>query len=260
MASKDRLVKQVVQRHFDRAASRYSGLAFAQKHIVDRLLAWLPDRAAQVLDLGCGPGLCCQPLAARYPEANLWGIDISGQMLKQARTLDLEVSWVQADAAEIPLPDHSLDLVFSNLMLQWCCSPLSVFREIRRVLHPGGCVLLSTLLPGSLRELESAQLRSGLQSRILEFSSSDLYQLWAAEAGLRQVQLVEEEVQFFYPDPRHLLHSVSKIGAGATSATDFLGKSAYGRLLRHLEEQRTPRGLPLSYQVLCLELRAEELC
>ena len=53
---------------------------------------------------------------------------------------------VQADAEQVPLADGSVDLIVSNLMLQWC-NPDSVFAEFRRVLAPQG--LLCFTHPGA---------------------------------------------------------------------------------------------------------------
>lgn len=68
------------------------------------------------------------------------------------------VEWLVADAESLPFPSDSFDVVFSNLMVQWCDDPRTVFAECRRVLRPGGRLVLSTLLEGTLTELKQAWL------------------------------------------------------------------------------------------------------
>src|SRR4029077_10511260 len=80
-------------------------------------------------------------------------------MLERAR---LQSRWlrrferVRADAYALPFATASFDLVFSNLMLQWCDDLDAVFAEIARVLKPGGLLLFSTFGPGTLAELREA--------------------------------------------------------------------------------------------------------
>ena len=59
------------------------------------------------------------------------------------------------DAERLPLADGSIDLILSNLMLQWC-DPDRVFAEFRRVLAPNGLLTFTTLGPDTLKELRSA--------------------------------------------------------------------------------------------------------
>ena len=87
-------------------------------------------------------------------------LDLAEGMLREARTppeaaatLPVESA---ADAAALPLRDASVDLVFSNLMLQWCQDPDAVFGECRRVLKPGGLLTFTTFGPDTLVELRRA--------------------------------------------------------------------------------------------------------
>ena len=57
---------------------------------------------------------------------------------------------VCADALRLPFAEASADIVFSSLMLQWCDDLLIAFREVRRVLKPGGLFIFSTFGPDTL--------------------------------------------------------------------------------------------------------------
>ncbi len=71
-----------------------------------------------VVDLGCGPGNSTALLAARWPEAEITGVDSSREMLAAARKSGVDAQWREADVA-VWAPDEPHDVVFSNATLQW---------------------------------------------------------------------------------------------------------------------------------------------
>lgn len=149
------LNKRQVQQRFNRAAKTYAEHAIAYQEVAQRLLSKLefikinPER---VLDLGCGSGSLLLELSVLYPQAQIIGVDLSYEMLQEAKQKNL----VQADATFLPFPNDSVELVISNLMLPWCNDLVSVFQEVKRVLKPEGIFLFSTLGPDTLKELRAA--------------------------------------------------------------------------------------------------------
>lgn len=104
---------------------------------------------ARVLDVGCGAGLLALRVAQQPEVEAVTGIDLSGDMVSKARE-DAElhgadVQFLQVDAAEMPFADASFDIVVSTLSMHHWDDPLKVLREIRRVLAPGGKMLLCDL-------------------------------------------------------------------------------------------------------------------
>ena len=106
-------------------------------------------RAPRVADLGCGPGVSTFELARRLPEARLIGLDIAPRMLheaqRQRRTAGLSracISWLQADAARLPLVGASVDACTGHSFLYLVANRAAVLSEMRRVLRPGGRVVL----------------------------------------------------------------------------------------------------------------------
>jgi ubiquinone/menaquinone biosynthesis C-methylase UbiE len=123
-----------------------------------RLLRWAVARRAvalmargEAVDLGCGPGDLVIKLAQTAPDLHVTGIDLSDEMLAQAASrarqagLHDRVSFREGDAASIPFPDESLDLVVSTLSLHHWSEPVAVLDEIARVLRPGGAFLIVDL-------------------------------------------------------------------------------------------------------------------
>ncbi len=112
----------------------------------------------RALDLGCGPGFPLVELAERLgPGALVVGADPWETAL--ARAAAKLARWgapgacVRADGAALPLRTGALDLVVSNLGVNNFADPAAAFRECRRVLRPGGSLVLSTNLVGHMREL-----------------------------------------------------------------------------------------------------------
>jgi SAM-dependent methyltransferase len=101
------------------------------------------DRAPErVLDVGCGTGEDALFLAREFPQARVRGVDLSEEMIRAAVAkvgLDPEgrIAFKQGDAADLPFPDESFDLVAQLNMPPF-------FAEIARVLRPGGHAVVAS--------------------------------------------------------------------------------------------------------------------
>jgi ubiquinone/menaquinone biosynthesis C-methylase UbiE len=108
-------------------------------------------RSGQAADLGCGPGHLVVRLARAAPGLQVTGIDLSDAMLAEAEGrarrsgLEDRIGFKKGDAAQIPFPDGSLDLVVSSLSLHHWSDPVGVLDEIGRVLRSGGAFLVFDL-------------------------------------------------------------------------------------------------------------------
>jgi SAM-dependent methyltransferase len=101
--------------------------------------------AAEILEMGCGPALDSLNLA-QDPRYHLSGVDISRQALAQGRAavqaLGRPLELVRADVRRMPFADGEFDLVFSQGLLEHFPDPEPFWREMRRVLKPGGCAVV----------------------------------------------------------------------------------------------------------------------
>ena len=115
-----------------------------------RLLALLPEGSGRrVLDLGCGPGVSALAMREASPTDRYVGVDLSGQMVRRAcarrERAGLtagELPFVQADASRLPFPDGAFDGVTGHSFLYLVSDRSAVLAEIRRVLRPGGGLVL----------------------------------------------------------------------------------------------------------------------
>lgn len=121
--------------------------------------ALLAQAAGRVLEVGCGTGLGLRELAARS-EA-LWGIDpVAGSVQRSARRVP-GAGLLVARAEYLPFVDDSFDCVVSSLVFCSVSEPLRGLAEIRRVLRPGGRLLMFEHVQA--RQPFAAGLLNGLQ-------------------------------------------------------------------------------------------------
>jgi ubiquinone/menaquinone biosynthesis C-methylase UbiE len=110
-----------------------------------------PEHGQRVLDVGCGTGNLLLALGARRRDLDLTGIDPDPKALsratRKARRAGTTVRWDRGYADALPYPDGSVDRVFSSLMLHHLDPPVkdAMLAEVRRVLRPGGALVLADL-------------------------------------------------------------------------------------------------------------------
>ncbi|MEO0373677.1 MAG: class I SAM-dependent methyltransferase [Cyanobacteria bacterium P01_A01_bin.17] len=147
-----------------------------------RLLDYIQlSDSAKVLDIGCGTGRLLNRLAQAYPHLQGTGLDLSPEMLHQARLSNRHgdrLRFVRGISHTIPTEDEQFEGVFSTISFLHYPDPERVFREVRRVLQPQGrfylvdyTTPLGTLFPqSSIAKMQfySAEAREkmGLQSNL----------------------------------------------------------------------------------------------
>jgi trans-aconitate 2-methyltransferase len=114
------------------------------------LLARVPlDAPVLAVDLGCGPGNSTALIAARYPDAEVIGLDTSPAMLESARARLPGLAFALADAATW-MPERAPDLIFANAVLQWLPDHAALLPRLFGLLAPGG--VLAVQMPDNLAE------------------------------------------------------------------------------------------------------------
>lgn len=260
MASDDaRFDPRSVTRSFAAASRSYDAAAWLQSAVRGELLSRVellraPPRA--ILDLGAGTGLAAVELKRRFGRASVTAADIAAPMLEVARRRSRfwrPIRCVEADARRLPFEDASFDLVFSNLMLQWLLPPDAALAEMRRVLRPGGLLLLSSFGPETLQELRAAWAAADDGVHVSEFI--DMHDLGSAlqRSGFIEPVLDVDRHVRHYADARALMQELKALGAhnlDARRARGLTGRAAFGRMQAAYEARRMPEGLPATWQVV----------
>lgn len=145
-----------------------------------RLLSYVSlPHPSSVLDLGCGTGRLLNRLAQKFPDLQGTGVDLSPQMLKEARKTNQHhprLIFTQGNAECLPCAENQFDAVFNTISFLHYPNPQQVFKEVSRVLRPQGQFYLvdSTLLgpvrsipfsPGGIN-FYSAQEREDFANRV----------------------------------------------------------------------------------------------
>jgi len=255
--------KSKVSQSFSQAASQYEQHAFIQQKIAEYLverLDFIKITPNTILDIGCGAGRMSRQLNRRYPDAMVYGLDIAHQMVCESQQNAPKpwlwhapkLSYLCADAEQLPIADKSMDLVISNLTLQWCDAK-TVFAEIARILKPDGVFLFSTLGPDTLSELRQSWAAVDEYSHVNFFL--DMHDLGDAlyQSGLKNPVMDVDWLNFKYDSVRDIMKGLKAIGAHNITSQrpqGLMGKQKLKDMTAAYETRRTEKGLPVTYEVV----------
>jgi len=282
-----------LRRIFDRRAATFDDVAFLPREIAQRMrerLEYIKVNPAAVLDIACGQGDDLPSLRERFPEAPVFGTDLSFAMLRRAREHDApDTSWrrflpasvgralgsrgprvAQADFAELPFAHDAFELLWSNLALHWHPRPDLVFGEWQRVLKVNGLLMFSTLGPDTLKELRGAfaevEAAHGVPTRAHVIDFVDMHDLgdMLVENGFEIPVMDQETLTITYTTPEKLLADVRRWGAypferngdgEADNGGAYGARRLHRALVAALEARRQTDGphagtIPLTFEII----------
>lgn len=257
--------KSEVRRAFSRAASNYDVTAVLQREVCRRMLErldYIRMQPARLLDAGCGTGWGTRRLAQRYPAAQVVALDIAKGMLDAGRNRS---DWwrklfygrrefpVCADVELLPLCANSMEMIWSNLTLQWCNDLPATFRELHRVLKTDGLLMFSSFGPDTLKELRSAFDSVDGHNHINRFT--DMHDLgdMLIHSGFAEPVMDMEIITLTYDDVKAVMQDLRNIGAHNATAgrrQGLMGKTAWQRVLENYECQRREGKLPATFEIV----------
>ncbi len=260
-----RIDKARMRASFSRAADSYDAAAVLQKKVREEMLDRLNliNIAPQaILDAGCGTGFGGFALQKKFKSAQLVSLDIAFKMLqktaeqqpwlqKMAQKILHKQQLVCADIESLPIASQSINLLWSNLALQWCNDLDVAFNEAARVLQADGLFIFSTFGPDTLKELRAAS--SNGHTHVSRFI--DMHDIGDAltRAGFNAPVLDVEHYTLTYDDVKGVMKDLKSIGAhNATQgrARGLQGKGFLQNLTQNYEQFRTQGKLPATFEVI----------
>lgn len=252
--------KQNIAANFDRAATTYDQYAIIQTEVRSRLLqnvSIMKMTPRCILDLGCSTGDAARQLEKRYKRAKILGVDLSNPMLlraKQKKGWFSRQHFICADAQQLPLQDASVDLIYSNMMLQWCPDLLMTFCELFRVLKPGGAIFFSTLGPDTLKELRHSWQQVDQFSHVNTFKDMHDVGDLLLQARFKDPIIDREDITLTYKTVPALLKDLKYTGTQTVLGKrqqGLMGKHKLQAMFEAYEEFRNANGvLPATYEII----------
>jgi ubiquinone/menaquinone biosynthesis C-methylase UbiE len=108
------------------------------------------ERPLKIVDIGCGPGFLLGCFAGWFPDMVLTGVDQSEDLLAVAKKRCPKMIPLVGDVSSVPLPDGCADVAFALHVVEHLPQPDLLFTEVRRILRPGGLLVLATPNPEGL--------------------------------------------------------------------------------------------------------------
>lgn len=244
---------------FSRSAAAYDGRAEVQRRVQDRVVTLLDDAAPaarRVLDVGAGTGALLARLRAARPRLVAAAVDLAPGMASLARARLGLASVAAGDAEALPFRAGAFELVVSTSALQWLPRLEPALAEARRVLAPGGALVLALFGQRTLHELKGAWRDAAGPERGARthrfFSRAEVVEALGA-VGLAPVRVSEEELAEHHADARSVLRALKAIGASRAvpGGVGLGGRRATLEMLRRYEERhRCPAGVPATWHVI----------
>ncbi len=265
--TKDHINKKRAQAAFNKASVSYEEAAVLQKHVLGEMflrLKLLKINPEIILDLGCGPGNAGPDLKATYRPRDLIYLDFAYDMLKKAEQKNKDhflksfsnktsQQFICADMEAIPLSEGSVDMIWSNLSLQWCNHLDQVFTQIGKILKHNGLFIFSTFGPSTLHELRASLASFSQHSHVNQFI--DMHDIGDAlvGCGFSDPVLDVDLYTLTYSTFKEIMYDLKYIGARNAlegRAKGMTGKGFLYQLEKSYETYRADKKLPASYEVV----------
>ncbi len=251
--------KADIAKSFNRSVKSYDNCAVIQNIVGERLSERLDLVIIEpeiIIDIGSGTGNFVRELQQRYKKKKVIGIDIADKMSafanKQRKWLSKE-RYICADAEALPFTDNSVDLVFSNLMIQWLPNPDQFFEDVQRVLKPGGLLMFTSFGPDTLKEIRQSWGQVDDKIHVNRFI--DMHDIGDSltSSGFAGIVMDTETITMTYESLNDLhqdLKGLGEINLNAGRAHSLMGKMLWNKYLQAYEQFRSSNGdYPATWEI-----------
>lgn len=254
------LDKDAIRQSFDRAAASYDQHAVLQREVQSRLLERIEFcrfEPGVILDLGCGTGSGSDSLARQFDKSHVIALDWAPAMLDKIKSEPADrsghLSRVCADMHMLPLANRSVDMIFSNLTLQWSYDIPAVLSEFRRIMRPDAMLVFTSFGPDTLYELRQAWRAVDDLPHVNDFPDMHNVGDELVVAGFREPVMDAERLTLEYGDVMSLMRELKGLGAhnvASNRSHGLTGKRSLKDMLAAYEQFRRDEVYPATYEVV----------
>ena len=249
-----------LDRYFNRLAPHYLSHDWLQQEVGERALERLDGiRLAPrlIVDAGAGAGRHARSLAKRYRAATIIQFDRAEAMLAASR--EHGPRWRSphryacGDISQIPLANDTVDLVLCTCVLQWCGQLEQPLGELRRILKPGGLLLLAFPGPDTLSELRAALAAVSGGAHVNRFPDMHDVGDLLGRQGFADPVMECERLTIEYKDVEGLLTDLrlgGSINAIRSRPRGLLGRRRHATFAAAYEAQRRNEKLPVTAELI----------
>jgi|SRR3989338_7989054 len=196
MKSSSSVIKKynALSRYYDRLWASY-----VQASITETLKCVSLPNKGKILDVGCGTGTFLQALSEKFPDLQLFGVDLSLGMLEKAKNkLQKRAVFSQANAGALPFENETFDYVLSTNSFHYWANTSKSFQEIKRVLKRGGIFVLTDWCSDfwTCRTL-GLFLRVSKHPCVKIYTTTD-FQMLFSEAEFKNILIRKYKLDFFW--------------------------------------------------------------
>ena len=268
MSNNHILNKRQLRNSFEHAAAEYDKAAMLQREVCDRMLSrldYIKCTPGTILDAGSGTGYGGRKMVSRFPDARVIAVDLALAMLHLARPVPQSwwkqmlsmhknfTNFVCGDIEKLPFRDSSIEMIWSNLTLQWCNDIGQTFAEFHRVLQPEGLLMFSTFGPDTLHELRQSFLSMDDGCHINQFiDMHDIGDLLVYNNFAMPVMDMEY-ITLTYDDVIGIMRDLKAIGAHNVMCgrkRGLTGKNGWKKVIDSYETLRNENKLPATFEIV----------
>jgi len=226
------LLLDKIRKSFSDSAIQHDVFSVLQREIGRDLIAKVKDvtEVNRILDIGMGTGRMTNRLSFVFTESDIIGIDIADGMVAQAISKYPHLTFLQANACQLPFKRSSFDIIISNLVYQWLPDLEIGLKEAFRTLKSNGTFAFTMFGFETLKELNESISKAVFNyspktsSIVKPLPKKEDVALILERIGFKDIKVSTEKIVVHFENMMGLLKWLKDTGANGGRKTSFIGR------------------------------------